>query len=398
MPATPTTREEGMTVASLPQVRSHEAARPAAGSFYRPELDVLRFAAFLLVFLHHTMPRQGLIPHLGPQLSNVATSLAKSCGFGLCLFFALSAYLITELLIREKAARGKLDIKAFYIRRALRIWPLYFLGLGIGVAFALYKPAPGILERYAAYAVLAGNWYCAAHIASAGTSPMEILWSISVEEQFYLFWPWVAAARARRLVEIAAIGLLASSAAALIVIARIGSSTDAAWFNSFVEFGMFGAGAMLSLKLRGSVPRWGTALRVAVALAALALWFAASFAFHIKDPGPATSAFNLLAGYAAVGLGCVMLLLSVMGISAVKLPRALIYLGRISFGLYVFHVLGLRIAASLLHKVGPGSSGIVETLLGLAVTISLAGLSYHFYETPFLRLKKRLELVKSRPV
>jgi peptidoglycan/LPS O-acetylase OafA/YrhL len=93
-----------------------------------------------------------------------------------------------------------------------------------------------------------------------------------------------------------------------------------------------------------------------------------------------------------------MLLLSVMGISAAKLPRALIYLGRISFGLYVFHVLGLRIAASLLHKVGPGSSGIVETLLGLAVTISLAGLSYHFYEAPFLRLKKRLELVKSRPV
>jgi len=385
-----------MSAAALPQVHPREATLHAAGSFYRPELDVLRFVAFLLVFLHHTLPRQGIIPHLGPQISAVITSFAKACGFGLCLFFTLSAYLITELLTRETDARGKLDIKAFYIRRVLRIWPLYFLGLGIGVALALYRPAPGILERYAAYAVLAGNWYCAAHLASAGKSPMEILWSISVEEQFYLFWPWVAA-KARKLLQIAAISLLVASAVALIVIASIGASTDAAWFNSFVQFGMFGAGAMLSLKLRGGTPRWGIAVRLAVGLGAVVLWFIASYVFHIKDPEP-TSAIYLVAGYTAVEIGCVMFLLSVMGVAPKRLPRVLIYLGRISFGLYVFHGLGLEVASNLSHRLGASYSGFAQNVFGLAVTISLASLSYSFYEKPFLKLKKRMELVKSRPV
>jgi peptidoglycan/LPS O-acetylase OafA/YrhL len=370
----------------------------AAGSFYRPELDVVRFVAFLLVFVHHTAPRQGLIPHLGPQLSGVVTSLAKASGFGLCLFFVLSAYLITELLLRENSATGNVEIKAFYIRRALRIWPLYFLGLAIGVAFAVLRHQPEVLARYAAYAVLAGNVYCAAHVATAGKSPMEILWSISIEEQFYLFWPWIAAARARKLLIISAVSLLAVSALALIYIARTGASTDAAWFNSFVQFGMFGAGALLSLKLRGSAPRLRIWSRLAFVFVAAALWYIASAVFHIKDPGPAPSTINLIAGYAAVVLGCVILLWSVMGVSAKSLPHPLIYLGRISFGLYVFHELGMNMAWSLLHKLRVPQSGVVSAFVGLTITIAIASLSYNFYEKPFLKLKKHLEVVKSRPV
>jgi peptidoglycan/LPS O-acetylase OafA/YrhL len=388
-----------MTTASpVLRIPPRATAHQAAGRFYRPELDVARFIAFLLVFVHHTAPRRGLIPHLGPLLSGVVTSLAKACGFGLCLFFVLSAYLITELLLREKSANGEIQIKAFYTRRALRIWPLYFLGLGIGVALALLQHQPDVLGRYAAYAVLAGNIYCAAHIASAGKSPMEILWSISIEEQFYLFWPWIAAARARKLLEAAAVSMLAVSALALIFIARTGASTDAAWFNSFVQFGMFGSGAMLSLKLRGSAPRLRIASRVAVAVGAGALWYIASAAFHIKDPGPAPSAINLIAGYAAVALGCAMLLWSVMGVSAKSVPRPLIYLGKISFGLYVFHGLGMNLSWSLLHKLRVPQPGVFAAVLGLAITFAIASLSYNFYEKPFLKLKKRLEVVKSRPV
>lgn len=387
-----------MTLATLRNVRTHAAAQRTGGSFYRPELDVLRFAAFLLVFLHHTLPRQGLIAHLGPQLSAVFTSLAKACGFGLCLFFALSAYLITELLVREKNVRGELKIKAFYIRRALRIWPLYFLGLTIGVTLALVKPEPGVLQRYAAYAFLAGNWYCLAHMAGVGKSPMEILWSISIEEQFYLFWPWVAAAKARKALAFAAWSLLAASAVALIATARMGASIETAWFNSFVQFGMFGAGTLLCLRLGGSQPRWGFPSRSAAVLVAVALWFLACFLFHIKDPGPATSGFSLLAGYATVEIGCVLLLLAAIGIPSTSIPRPLIYLGRISFGLYVFHVLGLHVASVLLKSLGLGHAEIVEPLLGLALTISFASISYRFYETPFLKFKKHLEVVQSRPV
>ena len=388
------------TATPVLEIHPSATAHHKAGSFYRPELDVIRFVAFLLVFVHHTAPRQGLIPYLGPQLSWVATSLAKACGFGLCLFFVLSAYLITELLLRgEERQRQRRDFKdVLYSQSSAH---LAFVLSRIDhrhriCAFARHQHE--VLARYAAYAVLAGNVYCAAHIATAGKSPMEILWSISIEEQFYLFWPWIAAARARRLLMTAAVSLLAVSALALIYIARTGASTDAAWFNSFVQFGMFGAGAMLSLKLRGSAPRLKMVPRAAIAFGAAALWFVSSAVFHIKAPGPAPSAINLIAGYAAVAMGCVMLLWSVVGVSAKTVPRALIYLGKISFGLYVFHELGMNMAWSLLHKIRFPQPGAVAAFLGLAITIAFASLSYNFYEKPFLKLKKRLEVVKSRPV
>jgi peptidoglycan/LPS O-acetylase OafA/YrhL len=98
----------------------------ASGSFYRPELDTLRFFAFLGVFVFHMAP---LTIETYEPLGWIAPWLVawfSSGAFGVDLFFALSAYLITTLLLREKETRGSLDVRNFYIRRILRIWPLYF--------------------------------------------------------------------------------------------------------------------------------------------------------------------------------------------------------------------------------------------------------------------------------
>jgi peptidoglycan/LPS O-acetylase OafA/YrhL len=103
-----------------------------SGAFYRPELDALRFFAFLYVFISHAF---SLAPdhYISAGLSaEAALWLARAVavgGFGVGLFFVLSSYLITELLIREYNRTGKLDVRSFYIRRALRIWPLYFFFL-----------------------------------------------------------------------------------------------------------------------------------------------------------------------------------------------------------------------------------------------------------------------------
>ena len=98
-------------------------------TFYRPELDGLRFIAFLSVFVGHAFSseadfyvRHGLPPLVGRGIVAIITS-GRS---GVPLFFRLSSYLITELLIREDKARGQIDVRSFYFRRALRIWPLYF--------------------------------------------------------------------------------------------------------------------------------------------------------------------------------------------------------------------------------------------------------------------------------
>src|ERR1019366_4208803 len=100
----------------LPSTRAREQ-RPVRG--YRPELDVVRFLAFLLVFIHHFFPRNGAPAKSSLYLLN---SFANACGMGLCLFFALSAYLITELLLKERETTQVISVKNFYTRRALRIW------------------------------------------------------------------------------------------------------------------------------------------------------------------------------------------------------------------------------------------------------------------------------------
>src|ERR1700753_1939834 len=105
--------------------------------FYQPELDGLRFYAFLGVFICHTLPFDGALYrkfHLPlPALWGAA---AKAGACGVDLFFALSAFLITSLLLRERQETGSVSLPRFYLRRILRIWPLYFLVIGVGVVLA----------------------------------------------------------------------------------------------------------------------------------------------------------------------------------------------------------------------------------------------------------------------
>jgi peptidoglycan/LPS O-acetylase OafA/YrhL len=146
-----------------------------AARFYVPELDSLRFFAFFGVFLCHLTHEMGY----GDVLSNIG-------GFGVDLFFTLSAYLITELLMREKERFGRLDVGAFYVRRILRIWPLYFGFLAAYFVASGIFPVLQIDWRYFAFfLVFLGNFA----LATIGLAPglaIVRLWSVCVEEQFYI--------------------------------------------------------------------------------------------------------------------------------------------------------------------------------------------------------------------
>jgi peptidoglycan/LPS O-acetylase OafA/YrhL len=368
----------------------------AQNRFYRPELDLLRLMAFLMVWLSHALLTfKGLLP---------ARLLALFEGAGSCgvpVFFFLSAYLITELLRREHLATGTVNLRFFYIRRVLRIWPLYLgvlLAYGLlGLRFHGFRIEPG---RLAASALLAGNWYLALHPAI--TTPMRALWSISVEEQWYLLFPL-----ARRAFSSGQLLLVCAAifTAALLLLALLARFVDpsmlhvTAWVNSGVQFQYFALGTGAALLLSGRVPRYAGWARVVLAAGGMAAMLTASGATHFKQPIGEHSAASLIAGYLLAGVGTMALFFALLGISPTRCPGSLVRVGQVSFGLYVFHETGFFLADALRRGVGvaPGLSVLVsEKIFALVLTVALAFCSYYGWERPFLKLKRRWTLVRSR--
>ena len=374
--------------------------------YYRPELDSLRFFAFLAVFLFHVTPRDpsaysrhSFLPHaVVPWICGIAGAGA----FGVDLFFALSAYLITTLLLREKAERGHIDVKAFYARRILRIWPLYFLFIAIAAAIPLWDHTQKLGWPYVAgYLLLAGNWVYA--LKGLPASVAIPLWSISIEEQFYLLVPWSIKYFSRRLLIAFACSLLVLANICLYFIGRLHISGLAVWYNSLVQFEFFAAGMLLCLMLRGRIPRMTEGARLTLAAAFITCWyFSSKLALTPRSVGDANAgSWPLIFGFGLAALGCCFLLLALLGLEKTQLPRSAIYLGRISYGLYVFHLPVLHLLShniSIHRFIFKGENWFFNGLVGLGLTIVVASISYRFFEAPFLRLKNRYQTIESRPV
>lgn len=310
----------------------------------------------------------------------------------MCIFFLLSAYLITELLQRERQSTGSVHLKAFYARRILRIWPLYFAALFFGALVSRTGPQEWIgVWRMVSFLFLAGNWYTAFH--GFGANPIAPLWSISLEEQFYLIWPGIAKAGGRRTLLTASFVVIPMGLGVLFYLHEKGVPTvPGLWTNSFVQFPMFAIGALLALFLRGRTPKIPLVLRSIMFGLGIILWLVADGYFKILwgSPGPVALCFGAM----LAALGCVSIFLSLLGTPASNLPGPFIYLGKISYGLYVFAPFSDFLLLRVLH--GVRVPLVWFALLQLVTTIALASLSYYYFEKPFLKLKRRFELVLSR--
>ncbi len=384
----------------------------AGSHYYRPELDVLRFFAFLSVFFYHALPGVEVGNHTGwGRVAALVLSDFKSAGsFGVCLFFLLSSFLITELLVRERDKTGTVHIKAFYTRRILRIWPLYFFFLFVGFALGHLVPAWSLeTPRLLAFLALLGNWYVAVFGWSA--NPIAPLWSISIEEQFYLLWPGLAKLGGRSAILVLSVLLLPISCVAIYLLARYRQdASQVIWASSLVQFEFFGVGALAALLLKGRTPVLSMWSRFAMIAAAGILWIGAEGLFHLRESVLLSGPLSYVAGYQIIAVGCLLLLLGFMGVAQRWVPRPLIYLGKISYGLYVFHYLCVDLVVRLVAPaVRVGSAiryGKVEVAIrslgamsfGLLLTILCAAVSYRFLEKPFLKLKERFTFVTSRAV
>jgi peptidoglycan/LPS O-acetylase OafA/YrhL len=346
--------------------------------FYRPELDVLRFGAFLAVFVHHAFPADAEA-YGGGQLGKAVAAALTAGGLGVDLFFALSAYLITELLIREHQQRGRIDVFAFYVRRALRIWPLYYAFLLL--AFVVLPTFAGMQEvspvHSLAFSLFVGNW----SIAAIGWPPAWVspLWSVSVEEQFYVAWPLLIAVLGVRRIPAIAVGCLLIATTMRITLAALGAVHPAVWTNTFARLDPIA----LAVVLRGRAPNLAPVVRIGLLIGGLGAWVVCLYRFGFDGWGS-------LVTYPVVAVASMGMLLAVLRPDGRRSPAAralvhpaLVHLGRVSYGLYVFHVLALTLARRSLGGV------FAPALVGFALTVGMALISYRVLEQPFLRLKRR---------
>jgi peptidoglycan/LPS O-acetylase OafA/YrhL len=227
------------------------------------------------------------------------------------------------------------------------------------------------------------------------------LWSISVEEQFYLFVPGVVKFVTRKVLCVFCVFFVLLSNVSLFYLVGISAKDEMIWANSLVQFECFATGVFLCLVLHGRVPSFPIWQRFILFVMGWACWFFSILELDTLDVLGRCTSWALMEGYALASLGSMLMLLAFLGVDAKFLPGWAIYLGRISFGLYVFHFFAMFITGKFL--IGHFTAIrypllVLKGIIVLGLTILMAMLSYRYLETPFLKMKKRHAVIESQPI
>jgi len=379
---------------------------PGAGVYF-PGLHALRFFAALAVVVGHVELLKSY--HGYP---NFADNLAvyELGRIAVTFFFVLSGFLITFLLLEEKREAGTLSIRKFYVRRIFRIWPLYYLVVFLTFvvvpqvkALAIPSLAVGGGDQRAP--ILALFLLLLPQVALSLYPPVpyaEPLWSIGVEEQFYLFWPLLMA-RFRKVLPLAiviTIAGMAVKAGALAYASTLRDPARLAFWNHFIDYFYFNRFECMAI---GAIGAWlvferkERVLRVVFSKPVQLLTYtAAAFAVFTTRGKPI-----LQYGLHSV-LFCVIILnVAVNEHSLLKLRAGFFtLLGNISYAMYLLHEIAIGAVMRLITAAtGSRFDGLPANVAlyvgGSVATIGVATLAYKFFELPFLRLKDRYAVVKS---
>ena len=360
---------------------------------YFENLDALRFFAFFTVFISHAIISNSI------DISSLSLFIKiksfTEIGFlGLDFFFVLSSFLITWTIFEEYQNSKSFNFKNFFVRRTLRIWPLYFLIVLLGFltyffSNVYFNQTISVIPNIIYFVGFILNFY----IIKNGQEFLfflVFLWSIAVEEQFYLFWALILKIARKYFIVITTLLIICS----LIFRWYYIHDSNQLYFNTISIFSNFGIGGLFAYlvfktRLQNSITLLSKKTIVIVYLLLLLsliffqeifslpflvifqkLWFSLLFVFIILEQSFSTHSF-----------------LKVKNIPLIN------YLGKISYGLYCFHGVVITILIKLLEQLHFTETYwhvfLLYPLIILVFSILFAHLSFRYFENYFLKLKAK---------
>ncbi|ANA97009.1 acyltransferase 3 [Mycolicibacterium phlei] len=335
-------------------------------------LDGLRALSVLAVIWHHTSGTPG------PRISH--------SGFmGVDLFFAISGFLITTLLMRERGRTADISLRNFYARRALRIFPLYYavLALYVLLVFATERGTPKgeqFFRNLPAFLTYTVNWFVD---LSAGTSvPFYFSWSLSTEEQFYLLWPPLLVGAL-----LLGKGRIGPSLAVLFVLVVVSVGAGVFLDTRVLPWRILASLSLPILLGAASAIVVNTRRGYAGVSAVLGWWWSAPAVFAVMIGA-------LWFGAPPWSIQVIM----VTAVTAVTIRedtlmhpvltwRPLAFIGVISYGIYLMHMLCANVVRRVVHE----EQGLTLCAGTTILVIAVAYVSFRYFETPLLRIKRRFE-------
>lgn len=365
---------------------------------YFQNMDILRFiAAYMIVVLHSFFGwkryfgnPEFITSQTSPGVFNKIENIIHNFTIGVDVFFTISGFLITFLLLSEYEKNGKVDVMKFYIRRAFRIWPLYFLMILVAplLTYFLMEQSPGYLLHF----LFAGNF----DIIDQGTKSVatDHLWSICIEEHFYLICPLLIAfipvkKLPRALLTIILISILFRAYAA----SYIPNYGSVLYLHTLSRIDILALGSLFGYLFHQKKLEFNHSLPVRLIIYTIFIlllinvdynecgtFFAATMKKYV---------FVLIAAYWMGNF-----LFNPDAILSVKNFNLLHLFGKVSYGIYMFNPVIIYLFLELYKKYNYTNFPLFVLLVNVSLVVVTA-LSYRFFELPFLNLKEKYAVIKT---
>ncbi len=357
---------------------------------YFKNIDGLRLIAALLVVYHHCIL---FANDKYPSLYLIGRDIASHWGtLGVNIFFVLSSFLITSLLLQEIENTDNLNFKKFYIRRALRIWPLYFMfGVAATCLSAVlfnaigYNESAGQIGSNLAYLFSFAINFQIMH--SYNRDIIEIFWSVCIEEHFYLVWPLLVWLFRKKIVLLCTLTLLVSIMSYVFFYFNDLGFRYPQYYFTLCRFDLFALGGALAYYTKKRKIQFSNMAGAGSIAASLFLIFT-NYTFALSNYTLFTSlvsgvVFSLLIAYL---INCK---------SSILESKIMKEGGKISYGIYVLHPFMVHVSLYICAKYCSNQYlfCLIYPLLSVATTWLVASISYYIIEERFIKMKSKYTII-----